>query len=183
MREFTFGRKINYVPLVVSLAVGIIISVFFYTFAKEIGISILFGVLCFIVAVALYAVKLSDTYGYWKINQQQISYYDYKTMGRRIMAILLPLSSKQSVASLQQVDTASLVIGKKIQVPANIKAAAASAYLVYFYPSGYYLGLKLKDSQEVDLDLSFDEMDNQKIEQMIQLLNSQLNKPVTLIEK
>lgn len=183
MREFTFGRKINYVPLIISLGVGITVSLFFYTFAHKIGISISFGLLCLVVAVALYTVKLSDTYGYWQINQQQINYYDYRTIGNRIKAILLPFSSKQSVVSLNQIVAASLVIGKKMQVPANIKAAPASAFLVYFYPSAYYLALKLRDSQEVDLDLSFDEMDNKKIEQMIQLLNTQLNAPVTLIEK
>ncbi len=183
MEELTFGRKINYVPLVISLGIGIIISVFFYTFVHKIGISISFGLLCFVVAVALYAVKLSDTYGYWHINRQQINYYDYKTIGNRIKAILLPFNSKQSTVDVEQIVAASLVIGKKMQVPANIKAAPASAYLVYFYPSAYYLGLKLKDNQEVDLDLSFDEMDNKKIEQMVQLLNTQLGSPVTLIEK
>lgn len=183
MREFTFGRKINYLPLVISLGIGIIISVFFYTFVNKMEISILFGLLCFMVAVALYAIKLSDTYGYWHINDKQINYYDYRTMGKRIKAILFPFNSKLAVVDIKQVVAASLVIGKKIQVPANIKAAPASAYLVYFYPSAYYLGLKLKDNQEVDLDLSFDEMNNKKIEQMVKLLGTQLNSPVTLIEK
>jgi hypothetical protein len=104
-------------------------------------------------------------------------------MGKRIKAILFPFNSKLAVVDIKQVVAASLVIGKKIQVPANIKAAPASAYLVYFYPSAYYLGLKLKDNQEVDLDLSFDEMNNKKIEQMVKLLGTQLNSPVTLIEK
>ncbi|MFC6176802.1 hypothetical protein ACFQAV_08105 [Companilactobacillus huachuanensis] len=151
--------------------------------SKQTGISIMFGLLCLIVALALYVINLSDAYGYWQIDQAQIEYYDYSTAIKRFKAILIPFGRNQITINLNEITSASLVVGKKIQVPSNIKAAAASAYLVYLYPSSYYLGLKLKDDREVDLDLSFDEVDKSKIEQMLQLLDSKTESAVNLIEK
>ena len=183
MRKFTFGRKISYLPLLISLIVGLIVSIFFYTLSNQIAVSIIFGLLCFIVALALYVINLSDAYGYWKIDSQHVEYYDYSTAGKRLKAIFLPFGGNQMSVTLNQVADANVVIGKKMQVPANITAAAASAYMVYYYPSAYYLSFKLKDNREVDLDLSFDETDKSKIEQMLQMLDSSAGITVRLIEK
>jgi len=170
MNEFTFGRKINYVPLLVSLGVGIIISIFFFMLFNQTVISILFGVLSLVVAIGLYLINLSNSYGYWEISQQEIIYCDYNSNGKKLQAILFPFGKHQTELKLDQIKSASLVVGKKMTVPANIKAAPPSAYLVCYYPSAYYLGLKLKNDQEVDLDLSRDEENKDKIEQLIKLL-------------
>jgi len=183
MRKFTFGRKISYVPLLISVIVGLAVGTFFFILSKQAVISVLFGLLCFIVALALYVINLSDAYGYWQIDAQHVEYYDYSSAVKRLKAIFLPFGGNQKWVALNQVADADLVIGKKMQVPANITAAAASAYMVYYYPSSYYLSLRLKDDREIDLDLSFDETDKSKIEQMLQMLDSSSGITISLIEK
>lgn len=182
-----FGRKINVVPLLISLVIGVAIGYFLDVVFDQTIAGILFGVLGFMAAIVVYSINLSRSYGYWEITDRGINCYDYSTNGKRFKAIMFPFGQTQSQIDFQQIESISLIAVSGFQVPEITKAAPASAYIVQTfvedYASPYYLRLELNDDSEVDLDLSFDANAKAKIQKTLNFLVENTNKKIDLIEQ
>ncbi len=183
--DIEFGRRISYKPLLIILLVSILIGYFIYTFSNQIAIAILFGVICFIVGPLLYSINLSNLYGYWKIDENGIQYCDYSTFGKRMSAILFPFGSKESTIKFDEIESSSVFAGKGIQAPDWALGGVLYGYtpntILNRFPSEYYFDLKLKNDQEINLDLSQNIDDDTNIENTIKLLKLKTGQQVKLI--
>lgn len=184
--KLTFGRKISYRPMLISVFIGLIIGWFLYLIAKSLVVSILFGLISFIVAVGLYALNLTRSFGYWETTSTGIKYYDYSSASKSLKAILMPTGVDQKQLKFTDIAAVNLEVGTGYQIPEDVKAAYASAYVVQAvenkYSSPYYLNLELKSGIEVPLDLSMNAQDVDQIKQVLALVSSKTHTKIGLIE-
>jgi len=115
-KGLSFARKINFAPLLTSIFFGIIISTIVYSiFPQYPVIWIICGVLAFMIeSMLIYPKHFNNTYGYWKIDDQGIHYYDYSTWQKRLYAIYFPLLEKPVEVPYSAIKTFSLIDGKSI---------------------------------------------------------------------
>lgn len=185
-----FGRKINAMPLLVSLVIGGIVGYCLVLIFNQLGVSILFGVLAFVVSVMFYTINLNTTHGYWQITDTGIDYYDYYSTTKKIKAILLPWGTKPVTIDFAKVQTMAIVVGKGMTLPAGIgpHGAIDQAYYLVDYAidrldSMYSLELELADQRKVALDISNDIQDAEKIDQMIALLENKTQSKVKFFQQ
>jgi len=114
--ELSFERKISFEPLMISLFLGAMVAAIFYSiFPKYPLIGVMLGLVSFILEVGLvYPRYLSNSYGYWKINDQGIYYYDYSTWSKCMRAIFLPSQEKFQKLSFSNIKNFSIIDGKSI---------------------------------------------------------------------
>jgi len=177
--SLTFGRKINYSPLLVTLIISVLIGYFLFLISHQVSIGIIFGIISLIVIPFIYSLNLSGSYGYWTIDDNGINSSDYSTTGKKIKAILLPNIEKESSVKFDEIKSFSLVVGQGMSAPKGIGpdgAIAASFYVVdsamQYYSSPYYLSLELNNGQEIDLDLSANADNKNEVEKAIKLIES-----------
>lgn len=115
-KELSFARKINFEPLLISIFFGMIVATIVYSiFPKNPLIWSVCGILAFVLESMLFYPKyLSNSYGYWKIDNQGIYYYDYSTWKKRIIAIFLPIRERPIELPFSAIQTFSIVDGKSI---------------------------------------------------------------------
>ncbi|KRN99255.1 hypothetical protein [Companilactobacillus kimchiensis] len=114
--ELSFERKISFEPLLISIFFGIIVATIMYSmFPKFPLIGLICGMAAFVLeSMLIYPRYLSKSYGYWKIDNQGIYYYDYSTWIKRIRAIFLPANEKVREIPFSNIKTFSVVDGKSI---------------------------------------------------------------------
>lgn len=115
-KELSFERKISFEPLLISIFFGVIVATIGYSmFPKYPLIGIFVGVLAFLLeSTLIYPRYLSNSYGYWKIDDKGIYYYDYSTWTKRIQAIFLPSHEKFRIVPFSAIKNFSVVDGKSI---------------------------------------------------------------------
>lgn len=114
--ELSFERKISFEPLLISIFLGVVIATIFYSiFPKYPLISLILGILAFVSeSTVIYPKYLSKSYGYWKIDDQGVYYYDYSTWEKRVLAIFLPKREKVIKMPFADIKNFSIVDGKSI---------------------------------------------------------------------
>lgn len=167
-----FGRKINNVPMIISLVIGLIVGILTFVFVKQILLAIILGITAIVVVALGYAKILSDFYGYWEINEKGIKYYDYQNFSIRFQSILFPFGERQMEFKYEDIKSLTVVVGKEMNAPANILGGSFNAVqkIMFHLPTPYYLDIRLKDSREVDLDLSADWDDSETIENVLTII-------------
>lgn len=119
--ELSFARKINFEPLLLSIFFGMIVATIIYSiFPQYPLIWSVSGILAFIFeSMLIYPKSLSNSFGYWKIDDQGIYYYDYSTWKKRIAAIFLPSFEKPLELPFSAIEAFSIVDGKSIMDTQN----------------------------------------------------------------
>ncbi|MFC6175650.1 hypothetical protein ACFQAV_02315 [Companilactobacillus huachuanensis] len=95
-KELSFAKKINFEPLLISIFFGIILATIFYSiFPMYPLIGIVMGLLGFAFdSLLIYPKYLTKYYGYWKVDDHGIRYYDYGTWNKKVQAIFSPSSGR-----------------------------------------------------------------------------------------
>jgi len=114
--ELSFERKISFEPLLISIFLGAMVAAIIYSiFPRYPLIGVICGLVAFILeALLIYPRYLSNSYGYWKITDNGIYYYDYSTWQKRIKAIFLPSHEKFKKLTFDNIKKFSVVDGKSI---------------------------------------------------------------------
>lgn len=115
-KELSFERKISFEPLLISIFLGIMVAAIVYSlFPKYPLIGIVLGVVAFVLeSMLIYPRYLSSYYGYWKIDDKGIYYYDYSTWTKRIQAIFMPEHERFRIMPFSDIKRFSVVDGKSI---------------------------------------------------------------------
>ncbi|HIY93973.1 MAG TPA: hypothetical protein H9820_13650 [Candidatus Companilactobacillus pullicola] len=185
--SLSFGRKINYLPLLNSVLGGIIIGLFFFLLSQRVGIAILFGAVCLLVILMLYTLKIRDNLDQWQVDDRGIHYQDYSTTSKRIKAILLHGSSNEETVKFSDIKEFSIVTGKGMDLPKGIGPDGPIDVAFYVvdstyqaFSSPYYLSLKLAKGEDVDLDLSANAQDVAAVNKVIKKIEEKTNLQVKL---
>lgn len=188
--DLTFGKKINLIPLLVSLVIGGLIGYCLSLISNQVGASILFGIIGFVVSIMFYSINLNGTHGYWRITADGISYYDYDSTVKKVMTIMMPWRVKPTEISFSEIQTTAMVVGKGMTLPAGIGPEGAidmSYYLVDQVidrmDSMYSVELKLNNQKTIDLDISNDMQDGTKVDKMIALLDEKTQSKMKLFQQ
>lgn len=164
----TFGKKMNFRPLLISLA--------FFLFASLVAWSVLsldnfqnenlawaIGFIFFaLIAFGYYPNVLPIEFNYCEISDQKIRFYDYGNYWNRIKMIFLgKVSPLKEIATNEVVDAKFL--GKKslVKMPPTIFYPMILIYFIGIISSTANLcslQLKLKDGQKINLSLSRDKI-------------------------
>ncbi|MFC6175709.1 hypothetical protein ACFQAV_02615 [Companilactobacillus huachuanensis] len=185
MDSIEFGRKINYVPMTVSLVVGLLVGILIFVFTKITLLAVLLGVTALVIAALLYARSMDDFYGYWEINDEGIKSYDYLNFSIRLQSVMFPFSESQLALKFNDIKGLTVVVGKEMNAPSNILGGSFNApkKIMFHLPTPYYLELKLNDGRQVNLDLSADWDDTETIEYVIALICSEADIPAEIIKQ
>lgn len=175
-KELSFARKINFEPLLISIFFGIVVGTITYSmFPNSPLIWTLCGILAFIVeSMLIYPRYLSNSYGYWKIDNQGIYYYDYSTWKKKIRAIFLPSYEKPIAVPYSAIKAFSVVDGKSIM---NTQYPLGGALNVPLARKIYYLVIRTSH-HEVKLSCAWKASGipttTADIQKVVELLNSKL---------
>lgn len=170
MIEKSFARKLSGKPLFNSLVFGAAIGVFiFIAFRQDIAAGIIWGETAFLILSSLiYPRYLPSLYGWWKVNNGAISYYDYSTWSKRIKSIFFPFAQKQKSVNFENILSYSLVLSKKNDL---------------WTP--HYILLKLDDGHDVALDVSWNLLKSgapqKDVEWVVDFITSKLNQKTVQI--
>lgn len=186
--EVSFGKKINYAPLLICLASSIIIGYAIFLMFSNVSISLLLGIFSLVVMIMIYTVNLTKNYGYWEVNKQGIRYSDLSSTEQKVAAILVPKKTKESLINYSEIEAVKLVATAGIKAPSMVKESGALfAYspdtVLDRFPSDYYLTVKSKDGHEVDLDLSSSVSDTSDIAKMIEIVEKETRQDVALVRQ
>ncbi|WP_404280225.1 hypothetical protein [Companilactobacillus paralimentarius] len=186
--KVSFGKRINYIPLLICLASSIIIGYAIFLMFNNVSISLLLGILSLIVMIMICTLNLTKTYGYWEISKQGIKYSDLVSTGQKVAAILVPRKTKESFINYSKVKAVQLVATTGIKAPSMVKESGALfAYspdtVLDRFPSDYYLTVKLKDGYEINLDLSSSVSDTSDIAEMIEIVEKETHQDVALVRQ
>lgn len=177
MESIGFGRQINYVPMSVSLGVGVVTGGLVVIFAHQWLLAVILGAAMLVVCAFLYARSMNDFYGYWEVTNDGVRYYNYQNMSIRLQSVLLPFSESPEQFKYQDVEALTVVVGKEMNAPSNILGGSfyAPKKIMFHLPTPYYLDVKLKDGREAYLDLSADWDDTETIEAVIAIIAVEAN--------
>ncbi|WP_119327436.1 hypothetical protein [Companilactobacillus musae] len=175
MESIDFGRKINYVPMTVSLIIGLLVGILVFVFSKQALLAVILGIAGLVVVALLFARSMTDFYGYWKVTDKGIESYNYQNFSVRFQSALLPFSEDPLKIKFQDIKGLTVIVGKDMNAPANILGGSFSApkKIMFHLPTPYYLELKLKDGREINLDLSADWDDSETIEYVLAVICDQ----------
>ncbi|MQS75721.1 hypothetical protein [Companilactobacillus halodurans] len=114
--KLSFERKISFEPLLISIFLGITIAAIAYSiFSKYPLIWIICGLIAFgIESMLIYPKYLLNSYGYWRIEDKGIYYYDYGTWNKKIQAIFFPSREKPVELLFGNINGFSIIDGKSI---------------------------------------------------------------------
>jgi len=100
---------------------------------------------------------------------------------------LLPLTQKDTVIEFSEIKSFSVFAGKEIKAPEGILGGVFYGYspdtVLQRFPTAYYFSVVLNNGKQVDLDLSMNVDDTDKIEDAISLIGSKTGKRVQLIKE
>ncbi|MFH5811797.1 hypothetical protein [Companilactobacillus sp. FL22-1] len=185
MDRIAFGRKINNVPMIVSLAIGLIIGIVVFIFTKLMLLAVILGAAAVVIVASLYARSMVDYYGYWDINEEEIRSFNYQNYSVRLQSVLFPFSESQESFKLTDIKSATVVVGQEMNAPANILGGSFNAptKIMFHLPTPYYLDVSLQDGREAYLDLSADWDDSETIEYVINLISSEAEINVDMVKQ
>ncbi|KRN99244.1 hypothetical protein [Companilactobacillus kimchiensis] len=164
--EKSFARKLNWKPLFNSLIFGAAIGTFIFILTgQKLDAGIVFGIVAFFIQSSIiYPRSLPTLYGFWRITEKDVYYYDYSTWRKRIVGIFLPLIKKQDVVSFDNIESYSLVVNKN-----NSSNKVTPHYIV----------LRLDNGHNVALDLSWNLKKSgapeKDVEWVVDFINDKLN--------
>jgi len=183
--SLNFGRRINSIPLLICLLSSLAVGYCLFLITGQLSTGLLFGILCLVVSPFVFSINLTSYYGYWQIDDKGLHYYDYGTTGRRVVAIVLPMTNKEMNLDFNKIKSFSIVASEGIRAPEKILGGVfyTPDIVLSRFPTAYYLSLKLANDQEVDLDLASNLNDTNDIEKMVQLLESKTNLKVNLFRQ
>ncbi|CAJ1176933.1 hypothetical protein ATN96_01725 [Companilactobacillus paralimentarius] len=186
--KVSFGKRINYIPLLICLASSIIIGYAIFLMFNNVSISLLLGILSLIVMIMICTLNLTKTYGYWEISKQGIKYSDLVSTGQKVAAILVPRKTKESFINYSKVMAVQLVATTGIKAPSMVKESGALfAYspdtVLDRFPSDYYLTVKLENGHKIDLDLSSSVSNTTDIAKMIEMIEKETHHDVELVRQ
>lgn len=188
--SISFGRKINYLPLLISLVIGLVVGYFLYLLSTQIFVGILFGILTILACSAIYAIHLASSYGFWKIDESGIRYDDYRTTNQRFKALLTPMSETETLVKFADIQSFAVVVGKSMPAPKGIGSEGAIDGSFYVVDSAllclsntYFISLKLKDGEEIDLNLTTSDGNSADVENTIELLEAKTNTKASLVKQ
>jgi len=169
MNSIEFGRKISNTPMIISLVIGVLAGILVEVFTHQIYLAVILGITALVVVALFFAKSLSDMYGYWKIDAEEIKYFDYQNMSVRLQSVLLPFREETTEFKLKDIKSLTVVVGKDMNASANILGGSFNApkKIMFHLPTPYYLDIKLRDGRQVNLDLSADYDDTETIEYVI----------------
>lgn len=172
MESIEFGREINYVPMAISAAIGVVVGIIVAIFTHSALLAVILGITVLVVCALLFARSLSDFYGYWEIDDESISEYNYQNFSVKFQSILMPFSEDQMTFKLTDIKELTVIVGKGMNAPSNILGGSFNApkKIMFHLPTPYYLELKLRDGRTVNLDLSVDADDSEAIAYVIALI-------------
>jgi len=104
-----FGKKGNYRPALVSLAIGTIVGLIFkINFSPLLGISI--GIILFLTMfIGHYLFVLPTIFNYWYSEDQFIRYNDVKSFGKRLLFLLMPLQLHLKTIAKKDIRTIEII--------------------------------------------------------------------------
>lgn len=162
--EKTFARELNWKPMINSLIFGVAIGTFVFILTDQNrGLSLLIGIIAFMIqSLVIYPHYLPSLYGYWKITNNSIYYYDYNSWYKRINAIFLPASKGQTKVSFENIKSYALIVSKR-----NDK----------WVP--HFIVLRIDDGSNVLLDVSWNlnksGAPEEDVEWVVDFITSKLN--------
>ncbi|MQS75786.1 hypothetical protein [Companilactobacillus halodurans] len=177
MESIEFGQKINYVPMAISWGIGLIIGLGIAFFTHLVLLAVILGVTFLVISGLVFARTLSDFYGYWEVDNNGIKSFDYQNFAVRFQSILMPFSEDQFIFKFSDIKALTVVVGKDMNAPANVLGGSFNApkKIIFNLPTPYYLRVQLKDSREVNLDLSVDWEDSEAIQYVIAMICDKAN--------
>lgn len=186
--KISFGKRINYIPLLICLASSIIIGYAIFLMFNNVSISLLLGILSLIVMIMICTLNLTKTYGYWEISKRGIKYNDLVSTEQKVAAILVPKKNEENFISYSEIKAVQLVATAGIKAPSMVKESGAFfAYspdtVLDRFPSDYYLTVRLKNEHEVDLDLSSSVSNTTDIAKMIEMIKKETHQDVALVRQ
>ncbi|MQS75730.1 hypothetical protein [Companilactobacillus halodurans] len=168
--EKRFARKLSFKPLFNSFVLGMAVGIFMYAiFGRSLVAGLIFGLIAFLIlSVIVYPRSLPSLYGYWRVTDGNVYYYDYSTWTKRILAIFLPLTKKQEKVSFEDIESYSLIVNKN-----------ANKYVPH------YIVLKVDDGHDIALDVSWNLLksgDPEKdVEWVVDFITNKLNQKTVKI--
>lgn len=185
MDSIGFGRKINYTPMLVSWAVGLIVGLLIFIFSHQWLLAVILGITFLVISALIFARSLSDFYGYWEVDDKGIKSHNYLNFSVRLQSVLFPFYEEQDKFEFKDIKSLTVVVGKEMNAPANILGGSfyAPKKIMFHLPTPYYLGLTLKDGRQINLDLSADWDDSETIEYIIALICSEAEIPADIVKQ
>lgn len=178
--EWDFGRKLNLAPLLKGILISLVIGIALLVFGSTV-LALTLGLLAFCVTVFyVYPNTLERTYGYWKVDQSGIYYYDYRKWFTKVIAVLLPLNFALTKINFDDVTDLKIVQGTHVLNSSDVLGSAYYAPEVIFTSmrTKCCLRIFLKDGTKVDLDLSYNvspkNRDKKYVEQMVKFISTQI---------
>ncbi|AUI72635.1 hypothetical protein [Companilactobacillus alimentarius] len=165
-----FGRKINYVPLLITLIIGVGIGIVCFLISRNILIGIMFGLLSIIIASSIISINIQKYFGYWEISKDGIQYCEYDSFGKRISAIFFPHFVKNISININNINSISLKKNKGLSDPKGIgpNGAIDSSYYIVGsalndFTDKYFFNVALTNGKNIDLSAFDDTNDINKI--------------------
>lgn len=159
-----FGRKINYIPLLISLVIGVCIGMVCYLISRDLLIGFIFGLLSIIITSSIISLNIQKYFDYWEISKNGIQYCDYNSLKKRILAIFFPDFIKTISININDISSISLEVNKGLSDPKGIGpdgAIAASYYVVGSalneFTDKYFFDIILTNGQRIYLS-AFDDI-------------------------
>ncbi|PMD73138.1 hypothetical protein [Companilactobacillus nuruki] len=157
---FKFGKKVNYRPILVSLAFALIPIIGIGHFYPLRGI--LAGLLVFLLVVLIYYLpNLSILFSYWQADNNEIKFNDMSNLSHRLTMILLPF--KNQLSTIKEKDIHSITVLGKLEDPKEMTyAMQVGAYYAILTPiismikNPVSLELTMNNGQKVQLSISRD---------------------------
>jgi len=163
--------------MIISLVVGVVVGALIEIFSHQLMLAVILGVTALVVCALLFARSMTDFYGYWSIDDENIQSYNYQNFSVRFQSVLFPFSEDKDKFKLTDIKALEVVVGKEMNAPANILGGSFKApqKIMFNLPTPYYLELSLKDGRTINLDLSADWDDTETIQYIIALICDKAN--------
>lgn len=156
---FKFGKKVNYRPILVSLAFALIPIIGIGHFYPLRGI--LAGLLVFLLVILIYYLpNLPILFSYWQADNNEIKFNDMSNLSHRLTMILLPF---KQLSTINEKDIQSItILGKLEDTKEMTYAMQVGAYYAILTPiismikNPVSLELTMNNGQKVQLSISRD---------------------------
>jgi len=157
-----FGKKTNYRPLLISVALAAVVATFAQNIFQNKFVTIAVAIFFFTVPFFLnYFINIPWEFQYWQVNSDSIRYTDVFTRRYRLLAMLFPPATRYN--TIMKHDIASVTVLGDL----NAAYSLPPAILYNVFNASYdpaiqmahnqdYVRVFLKDGHTVDLRFSRD---------------------------
>ena len=185
MDKIEFGRKINYVPAIISCVIGIVVGIGIQIFTKLTLLAVILAITALVVVALLFTRSMYDFFGHWEIDSEGIQNTDYQNFGVRFQAVLFPFTESRVRFKFSDIKSMTVIVGKDMNAPSNILGGSfyAPKKIMFHLPTPYYMEVHLKDGRQVNLDLSADWDDTEVIGYIVDFIGSEAGIDVGMIKQ